>query len=195
MKGQIGEAILIVVGIVVILGLGLIMTVAGMYNGLVTKDVATENAWGEIEAQYQRRIDLIPNLVATVKGYAQHEKSTLEQVTALRAQVGNAKTPAQMEQAEQEMNTVISRLLVVIENYPELKANKNFLALQDELAGTENRIMTARHRYNNAVETYKVATRSFPSNIIANMFGFQQNKWEMFKAKPGAENAPTVDFT
>ena len=169
------------------------------YNGLVTKDEGVKKAWGDVQSKYQRRADLIPNLIETVKGYKTYEQDVLENIVKLRSEAGQAKvqvddatSPAQLEAAMGSLDGVLSRLLVVVERYPDLKASQNFLALQDELAGTENRISVARDRYNDAVKLYNVKTRRFPTNIVANMFGFVQK--EMFKAESGAETAPKVEF-
>ena len=171
----------------------------GAYNGLVSKDEGVNKAWGDVQSTYQRRADLIPNLIETVKGYKTYEQDVLENIVKLRSEAGQAKvqvddatSPAQLEAAMGSLDGVLSRLLVVVERYPDLKASQNFLALQDELAGTENRINVARQRYNDAVKLYNVKTRRFPTNIVANMFGFVQK--EMFEAVGGAETAPEVKF-
>lgn len=173
--------------ILLILGAGI-----GMYNDLVSKDVTITEKWGNVESQYQRRIDLIPNLVSTVKGYATHERDLFTQITELRSQWAGAKTIDDKITAAQGLDGAISRLMMVVENYPQLKANENFLSLQDELAGTENRVNVARVEYNAAVGSYNKAVRTMPKNIIASMFGFEQKK--MFEAQEGAENAPKVTF-
>lgn len=172
-----------------------------MYNGLVSADTTVENKWGNVQSSYQRRADLIPNLVDTVKGYRDFEKETLTKITELRSQagqikstVGKAETPAELQIASDDMSSVLSRLLVIVEAYPDLKASQNFLSLQDELAGTENRINYERNEYNNVVRNYKYKTRQFPTNIIAGMFGFMEGKWSMFESKEGAEEAPTTKF-
>lgn len=184
-----------VVAVLVILGL----MIAGMYNGLVAKDTAVEGKWGNVQASYQRRADLIPNLVDTVKGYKDYEQATLTKITELRSSAASAqanmkaaKNVNDINAASGEMDSILSRLLVIVEAYPDLKASQNFLALQDELAGTENRITYARTEYNDAVKAYKTGVRTFPRNIIAGMFGFSVDKWEMFQADEGAEKAPKV---
>jgi len=171
----------------------------GAYNSLVRTDEAVNKAWGNIQSTYQRRADLIPNLIETVKGYKEYEQETLEKIVKLRSEAGQAKigvdkatSPKQLESAMGSLDSVLSRLLVVVERYPDLKASQNFLALQDELAGTENRINVARQRYNDAVRQYNIKTRRFPTNIIAGIFGFE--KKEMFKAQEGAETVPKVKF-
>jgi LemA protein len=164
----------------------------GMYNGLVGAEINVDNAWAQVETAYQRRADLIPNLVSTVSAFANFERSVLQNVTNARSAWANAVTPQQQVAAANQMEGALARLLVTVEAYPEIKANQNFLALQDELAGTENRINVERKRYNDAVSEYNKKTRMFPSNIIAGMFGFEQR--EFFEAEAGAEQAPDVEF-
>lgn len=171
------------------------------YNGFVTKDEAVKTAWSNVETQYQRRADLIPNLVNTVKGYAAHEQSTLNAVVEARAQALSFQvsaedlTPermAEFQRAQNQVGSALGRLIAVAENYPDLKANQNFLELQAQLEGTENRISVARKEFNQTVNTYNVAIRRFPANIVAGMFGFERQ--ERFAADEGAETAPTVNF-
>jgi len=164
----------------------------GSYNGLVNADEEVTQAWGNVESAYQRRIDLIPNLVATVEGYKIHEKEVLTEITEARSKITQAQTPAELTSGDAALNSALARLLVVVENYPNLKANENFLSLQDELAGTENRIKVERDRYNEAVKKMNVKVRRFPSNIVAGMFGFETK--EVFEAEEGAEIAPEVSF-
>jgi len=189
---------LICIGIVVFL---LIISTIGAYNGLVSSDEDVQQKWGNVESAYQRRADLIPNLIETVKGYAKHEKSTLTELTELRSQVGKAQTgysnadnPQELQQADASMNSALSRLLVIVENYPDLKANQNFLAFQDQLEGTENRIKYERDEYNNAVKFYRTKVRRFPTNMVAGMFGFDRNEYDTFKADEGSDKAPKVNF-
>lgn len=186
----------VAIGVLIVLGvLALIfMMIAGIYNSLVMKDAIVEKSWGNVESAYQRRADLIPNLVEVVKGAANFEKSTYLAVTEARTQWLNAQTPTEKIAAGEQMDTALARLLVTVENYPDLKASANFLALQDELSGTENRIKFERDNYNEKVQEYKIATRSFPSNIIANSFGFDLERWKTFEAEPVAEEAPKVNF-
>jgi len=167
----------------------------GTYNSLVSKQEAAKTAWSQVENQYQRRFDLIPNLVETVKGFAKQEREVLTEVTRLRSQWGEARTSgniAQAQQAARGLDSALSRLLLVVERYPELKSNQNFLRLQDQLEGTENRISVERRRYNLAAKDYNVAIRRFPTNLLASMLGF--SRMELFEAQEGAAKAPKVKF-
>ena len=164
----------------------------GNYNRFVTLDEGVKSAWAQVENQLQRRYDLIPNLVETVKGYAKQEKDVLVEVTNARARVGGAATVPDKINANNELTGALSRLLVVVEKYPDLKSNQNFLRLQDELAGTENRISVERKRYNDVVQGYNVAIRSFPANLLAGMFGF--GKAAFFEVPAAAKAAPQVKF-
>jgi len=178
---------LIVIGAIVVLSL---FWVIGSYNGLVRSDESVNEKWANVQTAYQRRADLIPNLVETVKQYSDYEGSVLTEITEARASIGKASTPAGLQAAGAELNSAIARLLVVVENYPNLKANENYLSLQDELAGTENRIKTERDIFNKAVKEMNIKVRRFPTNIIAGMFGFE--KKEMFESAEGADTAPDV---
>ncbi|MBW6470164.1 MAG: LemA family protein [Methanosarcinaceae archaeon] len=162
------------------------------YNGFVAASEGVDASWAQVESQYQRRADLIPNLVATVKGYAAHEENVLTEITAARSQWGAAATQESKMEAAGSMDSAISRLLLVVENYPDLKANENFLALQAQLEGTENRIAVERMRYNEQVRTYNTKIKRMPAAIVANMFGFDEKLY--FEADVGAEVAPTVEF-
>jgi LemA protein len=164
----------------------------GTYNTLVSLDEGVKEAWAQVETQLQRRYDLIPNYVETVKGYAKQEKDVFIKVTEARSRVGQAQTIPDKIEANNELTSALSRLLVVVEQYPELKSNQNFLRLQDELAGTENRIAVARRRYNEAVKTYNVAVRSFPQNLVAKMFSFE--KATFFESPEAAKAPPKVEF-
>lgn len=171
------------------------------YNGLVSMDENVSNQWANVETQYQRRSDLIPNLVNTVKGYAKHESETLESVMAARSQATQVKidpsncTPQQLtayQKAQGDVTTALGKLLAITENYPDLKANQNFLELQSQLEGTENRINVARKDFNDTAKKYNTSLRRFPRNIIASMFGFEKRNY--FEAEVGAEKAPKVEF-
>lgn len=188
------KKIWIVLGVVVLIVFGVGASCVGKYNEVVTLNESVSNAWAQVENVLQRRNDLIPNLVNTVKGYAAHEQKVFIDVTEARAKVGQAKTIPEKVDANNQLTSAIGRLLVVAENYPELKANQNFLALQDELAGTENRIAVERMRYNDVVKTYNTFVRRFPNNIIAGIFGYSREN-VYFKAEEGAKAAPKVDFT
>lgn len=168
---------------------------------MVAQDENVKTAWSQVENQYQRRMDLIPNLVNTVKGYAAHEKETLEGVVSARAQATqttidpsnlNEESMKKFQAAQGELSSALSRLMVVLERYPDLKANQNFSELQAQLEGTENRISVERKRFNEVAQTYNTYIRSFPSNILAGMFGFQSKAY--FTAETGAEKAPKVEF-
>lgn len=162
-------------------------------NALVAKDEAVNKAWAQVESKLQRRFDLIPNLVETVKGYAKQEKDVLESVTRLRSQWGAAKTPEEKAEIGGQIERTLSRLLLVAEAYPELKSNTNFLELQAELAGTENRISVERDRYNEAVADYNTAVRTFPGSLVASFKGMT-TKDSYFESEEGAEKAPKVKF-
>lgn len=164
-----------------------------VYNQIVRLDNQVNNAWSQIDVQLKRRHDLIPNLVETVKGYVEHERETLEQVVKARSAAVDANTPAEQAEAEGNLNTALGRLLVVVEDYPDLKADENFLELNDELVATENKISFARNNYNNSTLSFNNRISVFPSNIISNMFGF--NLKEYFKLKNEAEREPVkVEF-
>lgn len=172
------------------------------YNALVTLEETVNQAWAQVGNQYQRRADLIPNLVETVKGYAAHEKETFAAVTEARAKVGQLTvTPevlndpeafAKFQQVQGELGSVLSRLMAISENYPQLRANENFLALQSQLEGTENRISVERKRFNEAVQRYNTRIRRFPTNLLANLYGFEKKLY--FEAQAGAEAVPKVEF-
>ena len=186
------KGLLIGLGVLVVVAVLLYSFVKGTYNNFVSMDESVKSAWSQVENQLQRRADLIPNLVETVKGYAKQEKDVFIEVTNARAKVGGAGSIPEKIQANNELSSALSRLLVVVENYPELKSNQNFLKLQDELAGTENRIAVERRRYNEAVQKYNVGVRSFPANLMASLFGFKPATF--FEAPEAAKAAPPVKF-
>ena len=185
-----GTKVLIGVVVLVVLLGGLFM---GTYNKLVTYDESIKGAWAQVENVLQRRSDLIPNLVNTVKGYAKHEKEIFENVANARAALLGAKTINDKAKAAGALDSALGRLLAIAENYPQLKANENFMALQDELAGSENRIAVERMKYNEIVKGYNMTVRMFPGNMLAGMFGFQQ-KDAYFKAEEKAKVVPEVKF-
>ncbi|MDR0429934.1 MAG: LemA family protein [Tannerellaceae bacterium] len=175
--------------------------VKGLYNNMVTQDERVKTAWSQVENQYQRRLDLIPNLVNTVKAYATHERETLEGVVNARSKATQTtinpdnlteESIKQFQAAQGELSSALSRLMVVVERYPELKANENFKELQSQLESTENRIAVERMRFNEQAQVYNTYIRSFPNTIFAGMFGFYPKSY--FAADPGAERAPVVDF-
>jgi LemA protein len=205
-RGAIAKGCLIAGGVVAILLVGVLIigtAAAGKYNTLVQGKARVESSWAEIDNQYRRRYDLIPNLVETVKGAANFEKSTLQAVTDARASVGRAQLPKEIPtdpaklqayiEAQQSLSGALSRLLVVAENYPQLKSTQNFLSLQDQLEGTENRIGVARRDYIESVRSYNTSIRSFPANLIAGMFNFAPAA--QFEAAPEERTTPKVDFS
>jgi LemA protein len=190
-------ALIVVVGLLVIMG----MSISGSYNGMVSADEGVQNSWAQVQNVYQRRADLIPNLVKTVQGAANFEKSTLTAVIEARASATAVKIDpskltesnvAAYQKAQDGLSSALSRLMVVVEKYPDLKANQNFLELQAQLEGTENRITVERNKFNDEVKVYNTMIRRFPRNMIAGMFGFEKKGY--FAAQVGAEKAPTVDF-
>jgi LemA protein len=186
------KTLLIVLVVIVVLAIAVYSFFAGNYNKFVKMDVAIKAAWSQVENQLQRRYDLIPNLVETVKGYAKQEKDVLVEVTNARAKVGGAGTIPDKIATNNQLTGALSRLMVVVERYPDLKSNQNFMKLQDELAGTENRIAVERMRYNEAVKVYNEAIRSFPANFLASMYGFKDAAF--FEAPKDAKVAPKVKF-
>lgn len=193
--------VIIIIGVIVVLVLLLVFPAISTYNGLVSREEAVTSQWAQVENVYQRRADLIPNLVETVKGYANFEKQTLTDVIEARSKAtqvtidptklneGNIQA---FEQAQGKLSSALSRLMVVVEKYPDLKANQNFLELQSQLEGTENRITVERQKFNDAAKDYNTNLRKFPKNLFASMFGFEKKAY--FEAKEGAENAPAVKF-
>ena len=184
---------LVIIGVLVLIGLGIFGWAAGARNTLVTERESVNGAWSQVDVALQRRADLIPNLVETVKGFAKQEQAVIKEVTDARAALGGARNPSEKIQANSQLDGALSRLLVVVENYPQLKSNENFLRLQDELAGTENRIAVERRKYNETVQKYNTDIELFPNNIAASMFGFQRND-AYFKTEGAARNAPKVAF-
>lgn len=191
------------ISIVAILGVVLIIIIwlVSAYNGLVQKDEACSQQWSKVESQYQRRLDLIPNLVNTVKGYASHEKETFTEVIQARNQAASAKVDPnnltqesldKYQQTQTQLKSSLDRLMVVVERYPDLKANQNFLELQSQLEGTENRIAVERQRFADVVKVFNSKIRRFPTNIIAGMFSFERKAY--FASETGAETAPKVEF-
>lgn len=193
-----GGLLVIVIGVAIVAG----VFIAGAYNGLVKSEESVKTAWSQVENVYQRRFDLIPNLVSTVKGVADFEKGTYTAVTEARARVGQMQITPQMlddpntfakfQKAQGELGSALSRLLVVAENYPQLKANQNFLELQSQLEGTENRISVERRHFNEVAQGYNTMIRSFPRNFVAGFFGFKSKAY--FEAAEGAAKAPEVKF-
>lgn len=193
----------IIIGVVVLLVIIIFSSLKGTYNGLVTKEENVNKKWADVQGAYQRRADLIPNLVSTVKGYADFEQETLIKVIEQRAAATkptinvdptklDANTLTQFQKTQDELGSSLGRLMVVVEKYPDLKANQNFLQLQAQLEGTENRINVERRNFNESVQLFNSSLRSFPTNILAGMFGFSQKPY--FAAQAGAENAPKVEF-
>lgn len=181
-------SLIIIIGLLIALAL----IVAGFYNRLVTLRNRVSNAWSQIDVQLKRRYDLIPNLVETVKGYAAHEKEVLERVTEARAQAVAAGGVAEQAAAENQLTQTLRSLFAVVENYPELKANQNFLLLQEELSGTESKIAFARQFYNDSVLKYNTAIQSFPGNVFAGVFGFGERQY--FEAEPESRGPVKVEF-
>jgi len=190
-------------GALVLVGLVLFFWVQSTYNGIVALEQDVTAKWAQVQNVYQRRADLVPNLVATVKGYAAHEREVLEAVTESRSKVGSIRVnqdmlnnPAEMakfQQAQDSLGGALSRLLLVVERYPDLKANQNFLELQSQLEGTENRITVERKRFNESAQAYNTRIKQFPANMAAGFFSFKEKAY--FEAAPGSEKVPVVDFT
>jgi len=186
------KTVLIILGILLLILFAAYSYLKGTYNSLVTMDESVKGAWAQVENQLQRRYDLIPNYVETVKGYAKHEKQVFVEVANARSKVAGATTVSDKIQANGQLSSALGRLLLVVERYPELKANTNFIRLQDELAGTENRIAVERRRFNEMVKAYNIKVRSFPTNILAAMFGFE--KATFFEVPKEQQQAPKVKF-
>lgn len=188
------KTLIIVLAVIVFLAISAYSFFAGNYNKFIKLDQGVKSAWAQVENQLQRRFDLIPNLVETVKGYAKQEKDVMIEVTNARAKVGGTANAPISDKiaANNELSGALSRLLLVVERYPDLKSNQNFMHLQDELAGTENRIAVERMRYNEAVKIYNQTIKSFPANLLAGMFGFKEAAF--FDAPKEAKAAPKVQF-
>jgi LemA protein len=186
------KTLIIVLAVIVFLAIAAYSFFAGNYNKFVNLDQAVKTTWAQVENQLQRRFDLIPNLVETVKGYAKQEKDVMVEVTNARAKVGGAGNVPDKINANNELSGALSRLMVVVEKYPDLKSNQNFMHLQDELAGTENRIAVERMRYNEAVKVYNQTIKSFPANLLAGMYGFKDTAF--FDAPKEAKAAVKVKF-
>ncbi|MFZ7104019.1 MAG: LemA family protein [Peptococcaceae bacterium] len=183
---------LLVIGGILLVVLLTISPLIGVYNNLITAEENVGGQWAQVENQLQRRLDLIPNLVETVKGYAAHEKETFTLVTEARSKAAGAVGVKEKAETNSELTSALSRLMVVVERYPELKANENFIRLQDELAGTENRIAIARKDYNDAVQSFNTLIKRFPNNVIAGMLNFMEKAY--FEAETSALKAPEVSF-
>lgn len=178
--------------VVVVILIAIIAGLVSSYNGVVSLSEEVDNKFATIDTMLQRRADLIPNLVNTVKGYTNQEQAVIDSVTDARAKLAGANSVEEKANADQELTSALNNLLVVIENYPDLKSSQNFINLSDELAGTENRIATARKDYNDAVKEYNTKIKRFPTNIVSGMFGYGEK--EYFQASEGSEEVPTVDF-
>ena len=183
-----GKGLLIIIGVIIILAISL----GGSYNKLAVLDENVEGAWAQVENVLKRRADVIPNLVSTVKGYAEHEENVLTEITKARSGLQNASTPQEFAEADAQLNSAIDSLNIVVEAYPELKANQNFLELQAELASTENKIATERMRYNETVKSYNTTIRRFPTSLLAGVFNFDKRVY--FEINQQDAEVPKVDF-
>lgn len=188
-----GKTLLVLLGVIAFFVLILVVWYIGTYNSLVSSDQTVNAAWSQVENQYQRRADLIPNLVKTVQAYATHEATVFEEVTKARSQWTGAKTTDEKMKAAGEMDSALSRLMVVVEAYPDLKASEGYTTLQAQLEGTENRIATERMRYNDAVREYNTKIKTIPTSIVADIYGYKAKPF--FEADTGAEKAPSINFT
>ena len=189
-KGLVG--VLVIVGIIIVLGIIFSGWYIGTRNSLITLEESIDASWAEIDNQLKRRTDLIPNLVATVKGFATQEREVFTQIAEARAKLAGAQSVGEAAEGYNRLQTALGRLLVIVERYPELKSNQNFIRLQDELAGTENRIAVARKRYNDSVRLFNTKIRRFPASVVANAMGYE--KREYFEIEEAAREVPTVEF-
>lgn len=180
--------LLVIIAVIIVIALAL----GGSYNSIVTLEENVNSEFSNVSVMLERRADLIPNLVSTVKGYASHEQAAIDSVTKARENLLQAKTIEEKGEANNELTSALNALMVIVENYPDLKANQNFIQLSDELAGTENRIATARHDYNDAVKAYNSKVKKFPTNLIAGMFGFSEKDY--FEVEPSKTEVPKVEF-
>lgn len=188
-----GKTLLVLIGVLAAFVLLVVVWFIGTYNSLISADQSVNEKWSQVENQYQRRADLIPNLVETVKGYAAHESRVFTEVTEARSQWASARTQDEKIKAAEGMDSALSRLMLVVENYPQLKASENFVALQAQLEGTENRITVARMDYNTAVREYNVKIRTIPTSIVAGIYRYSDKPF--FEAEKGSEKSPKVNFT
>lgn len=193
-KGSVMLGIGIALGVLLLLSIMLISFIASNYNTLVNKDTIVEESWGQVQNSYMRQLDLLPNLARTVKASSDFEKQTLVGVAQARGGFKSANTPAQLDEANKPVAQMYMGMLSYVENYPNIKSTEQYRALMDEIAGSQNRIAWDRNNYNKVVKDYKQQVRSFPSNIIAGMFGFEQSKWQTFTALDNASVAPTLNF-
>lgn len=182
----------IVIGTIIAIIVAVILFFVGSYNNLITLEENVDNKYADMDVQLERRADLVPNLVNTVKGYAKHEEAVIKEVTTARKNLVNANGIEEKAKANSELSSALNKLMVIVENYPDLKASANFINLQDELSGTENRISTARRDYNDAVKSYNAKIKKIPTNIIASISGFEKKKY--FEADDEKKEVPNVDF-
>lgn len=188
-----GKTLLVVVGVAAFIVVIFVLWFVGTYNSLVSADQDVNAAWSQVENQYQRRADLLPNLVETVKGYAKHESTVFEEVTKARSQWAGAKTQDEKVRAAGEVDSVLSKLMVVVEAYPDLKASASYITLQAQIEGTENRVSTERKRYTDAANAYNIKIKRIPTSIVADIYGYKAKP--LFEANKGADQAPKLNFT
>ena len=186
------RSLLILVAVLVGLALLVTLPVIGKYNSLVRQDQTADEQWAQVQTQYQRRFDLIPNLVESTKGFFEQERALFELITNARAQYAGARTPNEQTQAASQLESAFARLLVIVESNPQIRSNETIAQLMDEIAGTENRVSVERQRYNRVVRDYNTAVKTFPGSFVANMFGFDERAY--FESVSGADQAPKVEF-